>query len=81
MLVERKDRLGTFAEGVSPQHVALEILESALPDALQLEAFCQTARELGYLLALDDMGTGHSSSSCTGCDGAMPGTAQGLALA
>jgi EAL domain-containing protein (putative c-di-GMP-specific phosphodiesterase class I) len=49
------------AEGVSPRHVALEILESALPDALQLEAFCQTARELGYLLALDDMGTGHSN--------------------
>lgn len=50
-----------IAEGVSPQRVALEILESAVPDVTQLEAFCKTARELGYLLALDDMGTGHSN--------------------
>lgn len=48
-------------EGVAPRLVSLEILESALADATQLEAFCQAARAYGYLLALDDMGTGHSN--------------------
>ncbi len=46
---------------VAPEHVALELLESALPDAIQLEAFCRAARAFGFLLALDDMGAGHSN--------------------
>lgn len=47
--------------GVDPKHVALEILEYALTDSMQLEAFCKRARKLGFLLALDDVGTGHSN--------------------
>jgi hypothetical protein len=47
--------------GVQPGNVALEILEYALTDSVQLEAFCQRARQLGFLLALDDVGTGHSN--------------------
>ncbi|MFT3924849.1 MAG: EAL domain-containing protein [Myxococcales bacterium] len=47
--------------GVDPASVALEILEYAQPDSMQLEAFCKRARQLGFLLALDDVGTGHSN--------------------
>jgi EAL domain-containing protein (putative c-di-GMP-specific phosphodiesterase class I) len=47
--------------GVTPDNVALEILESAVPDLAQLEAFCRAARSHGFLLALDDVGTGHSN--------------------
>jgi EAL domain-containing protein (putative c-di-GMP-specific phosphodiesterase class I) len=47
--------------GVHPGHVALEILEYALTDSVQLEGFCRRARKLGFLLALDDVGTGHSN--------------------
>jgi EAL domain-containing protein (putative c-di-GMP-specific phosphodiesterase class I) len=47
--------------GVLPGSVALEILEYALTDSVQLEAFCKRARQLGFLLALDDVGTGHSN--------------------
>src|SRR4051812_37507340 len=47
--------------GLSPTSVALEILESAISDLAQLEAFCKAARRHGFLLALDDVGTGHSN--------------------
>ena len=47
--------------GVLPSSVALEILEYALTDAVQLEEFCRRARKLGFLVALDDVGTGHSN--------------------
>jgi len=49
------------AAGITPSSVALEILESAVSDISQLEAFCLTARQRGFLIALDDVGTGHSN--------------------
>ena len=49
------------ARGVSPSVVVIEILESAFHDAQELERFCRAARSLGFLLALDDVGTGHSN--------------------
>lgn len=47
--------------GIGPSRVALEILESALSDAQKLEEFCRAAKRAGFLLALDDVGTGHSN--------------------
>jgi EAL domain-containing protein (putative c-di-GMP-specific phosphodiesterase class I) len=47
--------------GITPDCVALEILESAVSDVVALEAFCRTARHHGFLLALDDVGIGHSN--------------------
>jgi EAL domain-containing protein (putative c-di-GMP-specific phosphodiesterase class I) len=47
--------------GLVPNTVALEILESALSNVAQLEEFCRTARRLGFLLALDDVGMGYSN--------------------
>jgi EAL domain-containing protein (putative c-di-GMP-specific phosphodiesterase class I) len=46
---------------LSPTNVALEILESATSDLSRLEDFCRTARRHGFLVALDDVGTGHSN--------------------
>jgi EAL domain-containing protein (putative c-di-GMP-specific phosphodiesterase class I) len=47
--------------GVSPSRIALEILESALSDVLKVEEFCRAAKRAGFLVALDDVGTGHSN--------------------
>jgi EAL domain-containing protein (putative c-di-GMP-specific phosphodiesterase class I) len=47
--------------GVAPSRVALEILESSLSDLQKVEEFCRSARRAGFLLALDDIGTGHSN--------------------
>jgi EAL domain-containing protein (putative c-di-GMP-specific phosphodiesterase class I) len=47
--------------GVAPSRVALEILESALSDVQKLEEFCRAVRRAGFLVALDDIGTGHSN--------------------
>jgi EAL domain-containing protein (putative c-di-GMP-specific phosphodiesterase class I) len=47
--------------GVAPSRVALEILESTLSDLQKVEEFCRTARRAGFLVALDDIGTGHSN--------------------
>ncbi len=49
------------SHGFSPRTVALEILESRLPEIAALEEFCKRARRHGFLLALDDVGTGHSN--------------------
>jgi len=47
--------------GIAPSSVALEILESALSDAQKLEEFCRAVKRAGFLVALDDVGTGHSN--------------------
>jgi EAL domain-containing protein (putative c-di-GMP-specific phosphodiesterase class I) len=47
--------------GFSPSSVVLEILESAFTEVHKLEDFCRSARRLGFLIALDDVGTGHSN--------------------
>ncbi len=49
------------AAGVAPHQIALEILEFAVTSPQQLPLFCKRARSLGFLLALDDVGTGHSN--------------------
>lgn len=41
--------------------VVLEVLESAFQDAGQLTAAVERAREIGFLIALDDFGAGHSN--------------------
>lgn len=47
--------------GVAPSRVALEILESSLSDLQKVEEFCRAVRRAGFLVALDDIGTGHSN--------------------
>jgi EAL domain-containing protein (putative c-di-GMP-specific phosphodiesterase class I) len=51
------------AHGISTRSVALEILESALEQMSALEEFCRTARRSGFLIALDDVGSGYSNLS------------------
>ena len=50
--------------GLPPQHLTLEITESALmKDAAGALVVMQALKELGVLLAIDDFGTGYSSLS------------------
>jgi hypothetical protein len=47
--------------GLEPRHVALEVIESAVKDVDELRRFVDTYRGLGFLIALDDVGAGHSN--------------------
>ncbi len=47
--------------GVDPCNVVIEIIESRVEDAQALLGFARAMREAGFLLALDDVGTGHSN--------------------
>jgi len=47
--------------GVEPGNVAIEIIESRVEDEQALMRFVSDMREAGFLLALDDVGTGHSN--------------------
>ncbi|HIV70071.1 MAG TPA: EAL domain-containing protein [Candidatus Aquabacterium excrementipullorum] len=47
--------------GLPASTVVLEVLENAFPDAEQLTAAVERAREIGFLIALDDFGAGHSN--------------------
>ncbi|HVZ81458.1 MAG TPA: EAL domain-containing protein [bacterium] len=47
--------------GLEPRHVALEVIESAVRDLDELRRFVDTYRGLGFLIALDDVGAGHSN--------------------
>jgi EAL domain-containing protein (putative c-di-GMP-specific phosphodiesterase class I) len=47
--------------GLPPERVVIEIIESRIPDASSLERFVTAHRKRGFLIALDDMGTGHSN--------------------
>ena len=47
--------------GVAPGNVVIEIIESRVEDAQALLDFASAMREAGFLLALDDVGTGHSN--------------------
>ena len=50
--------------GLSPEHLTLEITESALmKDAASALLVLQALKEIGVLLAIDDFGTGYSSLS------------------
>jgi EAL domain-containing protein (putative c-di-GMP-specific phosphodiesterase class I) len=47
--------------GLNPSRIMIEILESSIGDAGALESFVRTYRNLGFLIAIDDMGTGFSN--------------------
>lgn len=47
--------------GISPNNVLIEIVESRAKDSKALEDFVGSYRKNGFLIALDDMGAGHSN--------------------
>ncbi|HVZ81249.1 MAG TPA: EAL domain-containing protein [bacterium] len=49
------------AIGLDPQQVALEIIESKVQETADLKKFIQAHRSYGFLIALDDVGAGHSN--------------------
>jgi EAL domain-containing protein (putative c-di-GMP-specific phosphodiesterase class I) len=51
----------TEEHGLPPERVVIEIIESKIQDAAALQRFVAAHRKRGFLIALDDMGTGHSN--------------------
>jgi EAL domain-containing protein (putative c-di-GMP-specific phosphodiesterase class I) len=51
----------TEEHGIPPERVVIEIIESKIHDAGALQRFVAAHRKRGFLIALDDMGTGHSN--------------------
>lgn len=49
------------AAGITPRNVAIEVLENKIDDIKTLGLLLSRFREHGYLLVLDDVGTGHSN--------------------
>jgi len=49
------------AHGISPNNVLIEIVESRAKDSKALEEFVAAYRKNGFLIALDDLGVGHSN--------------------
>jgi EAL domain-containing protein (putative c-di-GMP-specific phosphodiesterase class I) len=47
--------------GISPTSVVIEIVESVVGDVRELRRFVESYRESGFLIALDDVGAGHSN--------------------
>lgn len=47
--------------GVNPNNVVIEVIESEVEDTEALITFIRTYREHGFLIALDDVGTGYSN--------------------
>src|ERR1700691_5780145 len=47
--------------GLRARNIVLEIGESAVRDEGELRRWVQSYREAGYLIALDDVGAGHSN--------------------
>jgi EAL domain-containing protein (putative c-di-GMP-specific phosphodiesterase class I) len=47
--------------GLTAKDIVIEIVESAVEDTAELQRFVQAHRESGYLIALDDVGSGHSN--------------------
>lgn len=58
-----EDLHAALACGVNPQRMSLELTESLLMDAHQMEAVLQQIHATGVQLSLDDFGTGYSSLS------------------
>lgn len=57
---------GRFAKaaldaGLSPENIVIEIIESRVEDVDVLEEFITRHRNQGFLIALDDIGAGHSN--------------------
>lgn len=55
-LVEKINELG-----LSPENIAIEMLESEVTDTENLKRFVNACREHGFLIALDDVGIGYSN--------------------
>ena len=51
----------TEEHGIPSERVAIEIIESKIRDASALQRFVAFHRKRGFLIALDDMGAGHSN--------------------
>lgn len=51
----------TLAAGLNPRNIVIEIIESKVQDTDILTRFIKTYRGHGFLIALDDIGTGHSN--------------------
>jgi EAL domain-containing protein (putative c-di-GMP-specific phosphodiesterase class I) len=49
------------AAGLNPATISLEIIESNVKDVDELQKFIKTYRNYGFLIALDDVGAGHSN--------------------
>jgi len=47
--------------GLKPENIAIEIIESDVEDLKELQLFVQLYRSYGFLIALDDVGAGHSN--------------------
>jgi EAL domain-containing protein (putative c-di-GMP-specific phosphodiesterase class I) len=47
--------------GLDPGHIVIEIVESRVSDLKALERFVADHKSYGFLLALDDVGSGHSN--------------------
>ncbi len=47
--------------GLSPSNIVIEILENEIEDVEQILNFTEIYRSHGFLIALDDIGTGHSN--------------------
>ncbi len=54
-------RTQVYQMGIKPQNVAIEIIESEVADIKELQRFVQLYRSYGFLIALDDVGAGHSN--------------------
>ena len=47
--------------GLHPENIAIEIIESRVKDLAKLQRLVQVFRSHGFLIALDDVGVGHSN--------------------
>ncbi len=47
--------------GIDPNNIIIELIESKVQNTDALTQFIETYREHGFLIALDDVGTGHSN--------------------
>lgn len=47
--------------GLGPENIVIEINESKVHDVASLELFVETHRKKGFLIAIDDLGTGESN--------------------
>ena len=47
--------------GLDPSRIVIEVLESQVLDLGRLKRFCNLQRSLGFLIALDDIGSGYSN--------------------
>ncbi|MCP9848888.1 EAL domain-containing protein [Cyanobium sp. Morenito 9A2] len=50
-----------LAEGLDPSDIVIELNETQTSDTVTLKRFVERHREMGFLIALDDMGSGYSN--------------------